>query len=221
MTIKDAENEWIMMNRQSSLSNINLKGGIDSTIEYYDLSNQNKSLKNLNISSNQTFDSGISSNNSDFDLTTNNNQKLISSKLRLNNNIHKSSSSNLTDQNGEDLQNNFVNSRSNSAVSTKSGKNANSELINRDLNNNNTNNQSNKKSLALNNGSNIIEDGCTMFFYGNKSLDVLEIKIDQNLLNQIINLSFHFIDYGDFLSRYFTKLRNKFCNVTVRENIFL
>ena len=72
-----------------------------------------------------------------------------------------------------------------------------------------------KRTIGLNGGSNILEDNC-MFFYGNKSLELIDLKLDQSLLAQVNTLSFHFIDYSEFLVKNFIKLRNKFINLNVR-----
>lgn len=72
-----------------------------------------------------------------------------------------------------------------------------------------------KRTIGLNGGSNILEDSC-MFFYGNRSLELIDLKLDQSLLAQVTTLSFHFIDYSEFLVKNFIKLRNKFINLNVR-----
>jgi hypothetical protein len=90
------------------------------------------------------------------------------------------------------------------------------------INNPNTNighqtdaNQTNiKRSVALNGGSNVHEENI-MFFYGIKSLDILDIKLDASIISQVFTISFHFIDYDEHLSKNFAKIRNKFTNVNV------
>ena len=74
-------------------------------------------------------------------------------------------------------------------------------------------NQTNmKRSVALNGGSNVHEEN-VMFFYGIKSLDILDIKLDASIISQVFTISFHFIDYDEYLSKSFAKIRNKFTNV--------
>ena len=76
-------------------------------------------------------------------------------------------------------------------------------------------NQTNmKRSVALNGGSNVHEEN-VMFFYGIKSLDILDIKLDASIISQVFTISFHFIDYDEHLSKSFAKIRNKFTNVNV------
>ena len=71
-----------------------------------------------------------------------------------------------------------------------------------------------KRSTALNGGSNVHEENI-MFFYGIKSLEILDIKIDPAIISQVFTISFHYIDYDENLSKNFTKIRNKFTNVNV------
>lgn len=104
---------------------------------------------------------------------------------------------------------NYISSTNNQT----SNYNLNSNNNNTNNNNNNTNNNV-KRSISLNGGSNIHEEN-TMFFYGNKSLDITDIKLDTSIINQVLTISFHYIDYDDFLSKCFTRIRNKFPNVNV------
>jgi len=71
-----------------------------------------------------------------------------------------------------------------------------------------------KRSVALNGGSNVHEENI-MFFYGIKSLDILDIKLDASIISQVFTISFHFIDFDEHLSKNFAKIRNKFTNVNV------
>ena len=71
-----------------------------------------------------------------------------------------------------------------------------------------------KKSVSLNGGSNVHEENI-MFFYGIKSLDILDMKLDPAIINQVLTISFHYIDYDEHLSKNFAKIRNKFTNVNV------
>lgn len=73
---------------------------------------------------------------------------------------------------------------------------------------------SSKKSISLNGGANILEDNI-MSFFGSKSLDILETKIDPLIANQVQIVSFNYIDYGDILSKFFQKIKMKFQNITV------
>ena len=76
-----------------------------------------------------------------------------------------------------------------------------------------------KRSIALNGGSNVHEENI-MFFYGIKSLEILDLKIDPAIISQVFTISFHYIDYDEHLSRNFAKIRTKFTNVTVRFSFF-
>lgn len=77
----------------------------------------------------------------------------------------------------------------------------------------NTSNQASTglKRLPAQNCSTVQQDS-TMMFYGSKSLEILEIKLDQLIQNQITTLSFHYMDYDELLSKNFLKLKNKFPN---------
>lgn len=68
-----------------------------------------------------------------------------------------------------------------------------------------------QKRLPVQNCSTVQQDN-TMMFYGSKSLEILEIKLDQLIQNQINTLSFHYMDYDELLSKNFFKLKNKFPN---------
>ncbi len=72
----------------------------------------------------------------------------------------------------------------------------------------------NKRSTAFNNGSNVHEDN-TMFFYGSKSMEILDSKLDPNVVQQITVISFNYIDYDDNLSKNFNRIKNKFPNTMV------
>lgn len=72
----------------------------------------------------------------------------------------------------------------------------------------------NKRSTAFNNGSNVHED-TTMYFYGSKSMEILDIKLDPNVIQQISIISFNYIDYDDNLSKNFNRIKNKFPNTMV------
>jgi hypothetical protein len=275
MTIKDAENEWIMqqssnvnsnsiLNRRNSNSLSLTQQPNDvvnhEAIEFIDL-NTIKSAKDLNKYtnaniSNQTLDSGFVSvgNNSDYDVSSNPNRG-VNSKMRLKS-LDKAPSSasglprNVTSPSGSSLDNedslpqcanSKTNSRSNSAISNYSKSannnartsayvnnnglsngtsampsiNPNHGSVHTSSVNNSNNNNNNKKSIALNNGSNVLEENNTLFFYGIRSLEIVDLKLDANLISQITTLSFHFIDYDDFLSKSFYRIRNKFTNATV------
>ena len=69
-----------------------------------------------------------------------------------------------------------------------------------------------KRSVALNDGSNILEEN-EMLFYGLKSLDIVDTKLDSSLSTQVLAISFNYIDYDDHLCRAFARLRAKFANV--------
>ena len=157
--------------------------------------------------------------------------------------IGSPSNSSLDNEDLHAYGNSKSNSRSNSAISTYSKSIKNNIAINGSVNNltyynnnninsssNNNNNQQNvnngtsnaiynninsKKSIALNNGSNIIEDNCVLFFYGIRALEIVDLRLDSSIINQITTLSFHFIDYDDYLAKNIFKIRNKFTNVTV------
>ena len=73
--------------------------------------------------------------------------------------------------------------------------------------------------MAFNGGANIQEDNC-MYFYGSKSIEILDLKIDINVLNHITTISFHYIDYDDYLSKNFSRIKHKFPNVVVSSNFF-
>jgi len=77
-----------------------------------------------------------------------------------------------------------------------------------------------KRSMAYNNGANIHEE-TSMFFYGNRSLDIIDMRLDSSVLNQVYTLSFHYIDYDLFLSRNFARIRNKFFNANVSHSFFV
>jgi leucine-rich repeat-containing protein 49 len=69
-----------------------------------------------------------------------------------------------------------------------------------------------KKSVTLNGGSNVHEEN-VMFFYGVKSLEILDIKLDPATVSQVFTVSFHYVDFDEHLCRNFAKIRNKFANV--------
>ena len=71
-----------------------------------------------------------------------------------------------------------------------------------------------KRSTAYNNGSNVHEDN-VMYFYGSKSLDILENKLDPNVISQINMISFNYIDFDDSLSKNLFRIKNKFPNAMV------
>ena len=73
--------------------------------------------------------------------------------------------------------------------------------------------------MAFNNGANIQEDNC-MFFYGSRSIEILDIKLELNIINLVTAISFHYIDYDDYLSKNFSRIKHKFPNVNVsRKNM--
>ena len=72
----------------------------------------------------------------------------------------------------------------------------------------------NKRSTTFNNGSNVHEDS-TMYFYGSKSMDILDNKLDQSITSQISILSFNYIDFDDNLCKNFSRIKNKFPNTMV------
>ena len=71
-----------------------------------------------------------------------------------------------------------------------------------------------RKSVTFNNGSNVLEEN-TMFFYGNRSLDILDVKLEMAVMSQVATISFHFIDYDEFLAKCFAKIRAKFTSAIV------
>lgn len=71
-----------------------------------------------------------------------------------------------------------------------------------------------KKSTSLNGGTNILEEN-VMSFFGSKSLDILESKLDVSIINQVQIISFNYIEYDDFLVKFFAKIKTKFPNVNV------
>jgi hypothetical protein len=108
---------------------------------------------------------------------------------------------------------NFFKSNANSNNSNINNNNISTININNPQSSNNMNN-SNKKSMAFNNGANIQEDNC-MFFYGSRSIEILDIKLELNIINQVTAISFHYIDYDDYLSKNFSRIKHKFPNVNV------
>lgn len=228
MTIKDAEAQWMLqhqqnsqnlspqshiLNRRNSVSNsavnMSLFTSADTAsdvTEYIDLNNGNK-LAKPQYALNQTVNTS-------------------SNKSSRNNVTSPSNSSLDNDEAAQQNNNSRANSRSNSAISSYSRLNnhiANSYAANLQptVNNKNPSNSTNnlnntsKKSVALNNGANIIEDSTVMLFYGVKSLEIVDTKIEATVLNQINTISFHFIDYDEFLAKSFQRIRNKFPNIMV------
>lgn len=70
-----------------------------------------------------------------------------------------------------------------------------------------------KKSTSLNGGANILEEN-VMSFFGYKSIDILDIKLEPFIVNQVQVISFNYIEF-DELSRYFAKIKLKFPYTTV------
>lgn len=73
---------------------------------------------------------------------------------------------------------------------------------------------STKKSTSLNGGANILEDN-VMSFFGNKSLDLLDSKLDAFVVNQVQTISFNYIEYDELLAKSFAKIKAKFPYTTV------
>jgi hypothetical protein len=71
-----------------------------------------------------------------------------------------------------------------------------------------------KRSVSFNDGANIL-DGSVMHFYGNRSLDILDIKMDVATCSAVSSISFSFIDYEDYLCKCFSRLRQRFQNANV------
>ena len=74
--------------------------------------------------------------------------------------------------------------------------------------------QAAKRTIGFNGGTNILEDNI-MYFYGNRSLEILDLKLEPQLVAQVTTISFHYIDYDDYLSKCFARLRSKFVNLNV------
>lgn len=121
-------------------------------------------------------------------------------------------------------------SRSNSA-SSQISKTAASNTPTNNTNTNNTNNPTNqtnsaslsvsniRRSITYNSGSNIHEDSI-MYFYGVKSLELLDNKLENSLTAQITTISFHYIDYDENLCKNFTRIKFKFPSVFVSHFFF-
>lgn len=71
-----------------------------------------------------------------------------------------------------------------------------------------------RRSITYNSGSNIHEDSI-MYFYGIKSLEILDNKLESILTAQIMTISFHYIDYDDNLCKYLGRIKFKFPSVVV------
>lgn len=74
-----------------------------------------------------------------------------------------------------------------------------------------------KKMVSLNAGANILEDNNVLAFYGVKALDVLDIKLDPGIVNQVHVLSFNFIDCDEIV-RVLGRAKTKFPNTVVRNS---
>ncbi|RNA17111.1 Leucine-rich repeat-containing, partial [Brachionus plicatilis] len=85
---------------------------------------------------------------------------------------------------------------------------ASSSTLKKNISNQTLNGQ---KRLPAQNCSTVQQDS-TMMFYGSKSLEILDIKLDQLIQNQITTLSFHYMDFDELLSKNFFRLKNKFPN---------
>lgn len=216
ITIKDAETEWIIQQQMQNSSN------------------QSKDLAIIGEAYNDSgFSSAGGNENADMNIKLITKTKILNLRSSTNpnrlspqnmNNLITSSSSSSLHSSFKDTDNksindddyNYVapyqiqNSRANSATGfVRAGLPAKPNNITQITNQQVSNSNSLKRSVPLNNGSNIHEEN-TMFFYGNKSLDIIDIKLEQSVINQVLTISFHFIDYDECLSKFFWRLRNKF-----------
>lgn len=71
-----------------------------------------------------------------------------------------------------------------------------------------------KRTITLNGGTNILEENL-MYFYGNKSLDIIDVKLESTIVNQVQLISFNYIEYDEYLCKCFSKIKLKFPNVNV------
>lgn len=72
-----------------------------------------------------------------------------------------------------------------------------------------------KKSISLNGGANILEDGVLSFF-GSKSLEILDAKLDAFIVNQVSVISFNYIEFDEIVAKGFAKIKTKFPNTNVK-----
>ena len=191
------------------------------------------SMRNINTNFNQS--KGTSNQNMNQNLNENSLSSSSSSSLISNNDkdndfrdIKTMSVSNMIDDDYNYLPASYIQRQSTQLTNSRSNSRANSATSNvRNKENlvptaktaanviqTNTNVAAAKKSVTFNNGSNVLEEN-TMFYYGNKSLDILDVKLEIAVISQVSTISFHYIDYDEFLAKYFSKIRTKFTSAIV------
>ena len=191
------------------------------------------SMRNINTNFNQS--KGASNQNMNPNLNENSLSSSSSSSLISNNDkdndfrdIKTMSVSNMIDDDYNYLPASYIQRQSTQLTNSRSNSRANSATSNvrnkenlvpttktaAASNQTNTNLAAAKKSVTFNNGSNVLEEN-TMFYYGNKSLDILDVKLDIAVISQVATISFHYIDYDEFLAKCFSKIRAKFTSAIV------
>ena len=194
----------------TNTNNNNSNKKINAKLKIVQMRNRNESQNSLNQTnfSNQNVNL-ISNSSSSASIHSNDNEP----KAALTNDTSLNDCS-VDNERDTDARTLTIPSRSNSAkiVSVCTG-----GLRTQVLSNSSTSSVANanpKRSTAYNNGSNVHEDN-VMYFYGSKSLDILENKLDPNVISQINMISFNYIDFDDSLIKNFFRIKNKFPNAMV------
>lgn len=195
---------------------INAKLKIVTMRNLSQLPNQNSlSQQNFNLVSSSSS-SSLHSNENDSNKQTDTNTINNELYLENNNNNANANSAITTDQGDFQRAQAILISRSNSASSQLSKLASNTTLTttNQNANSGSVSMSNIRRSITYNSGSNIHEDSI-MYFYGVKSLEILDNKLENFLTAQIMTISFHYIDYDDSLCKFFTRIKFKFPSVVV------
>ena len=166
-----------------------------------------------NTVSNQNFNLISSSSSSSLHSNENNNESTKPTEQT----NHPNNSNELDDQQQGDFQRAqaILLSRSSSASSQVSKLATNTTNPTPNANSSATISVSNiRRSITYNSGSNIHEDSI-MYFYGVKSLEILDNKLETILTAQIMTISFHYIDFDENLSKHLARIKFKFPSVVV------
>ena len=204
---------------QSQLTNsnkINAKLKIVTMRSLSQFPTQNSmSQPNFNLVSSSSS-SSLHSNENESNKQTDTNNVTNNEYFYDNNNGNNITNSNIiSDQGDFQRAQAILISRSNSASSQLSKLASNTTLTTTNQNNSSNINVSNiRRSITYNSGSNIHEDSI-MYFYGVKSLEILDNKLESFLTAQIMTISFHYIDYDESLCKHFSRIKYKFPSVVV------
>jgi hypothetical protein len=174
--------------------------------------NQPQHQQQANIISNQNFNLISSSSSSSLHSNENNNESIKPAEQA--NQINNNETDELQQGDFQRAQA-ILMSRSSSASSHVSKLVSNTTNPTSNANNSATISVSNiRRSITYNSGSNIHEDSI-MYFYGVKSLEILDNKLESNLTAQIMTISFHYIDFDENLGKNLARIKFKFPSVIV------